>query len=78
MPENRRRFRNPVARSPLLRKGGPHQRGRSGERRQLHQALEAELDEWLYGNDGTQKHGEEPPPEGGGSSNDQRGVVALY
>jgi hypothetical protein len=46
MPENRRRFRNPVARSPLLRKGGPHQISRSGERRNQRQALEAELDSW--------------------------------
>jgi hypothetical protein len=67
MPENRRRFRNPVARSPLLRKGGPHQRSRSGERHQMHQALEAELDEWLDERETERQHGE-PVPKGTGSS----------
>ncbi len=46
MPENRRRFRNPVAHNPLLRKGGPHQKSRSAERRNQRHALEAELDNW--------------------------------
>lgn len=68
MPENRRRFRNPVARSPLLRKGGPHQRSRSGARRQLHQALEAELDEWFHDSDETERQHEEPVSKGTGSS----------
>ena len=46
MPEPRSpRRRNPVARSPLLRKGGPHQRSRSGERQQQHHLLQSELDE---------------------------------
>lgn len=39
-----RRPRNPVAQSPLLRKGGPHQRCKSGERqlaqKDLRQAVE--------------------------------------
>lgn len=67
MPENRRRFRNPVARSPLLRKGGPHQRSRSGERQQTHQALEAELDEWLDEREEQWEDGE-PVSKGTGSS----------
>lgn len=46
MPEHRRRVRNPVARSPLLRKGGPHQRSRSSERREQRLELEAALDSW--------------------------------
>lgn len=37
---------NPVARSPLLRKGGAHQRERSGERQQSQQQLDSLLDEW--------------------------------
>lgn len=32
--------RNPVARAPILRKGGVHQRARSGERQQARQALD--------------------------------------
>ncbi|MEO9135957.1 MAG: hypothetical protein ABI316_05070 [Casimicrobiaceae bacterium] len=31
--------RNPVARSPLLRKGGPHGKSRSAERREANVAL---------------------------------------
>lgn len=41
--------RNPVARSPLLKKGGIHQRARSGERqanrKALKQAIETALQE---------------------------------
>jgi len=66
MPEHRR-FRNPVARSPLLRKGGPHQRSRSGERRQLRQALDAELDAWFDESDELQTQSEAPVPKGTGS-----------
>ena len=32
MPERRRALRNPVATSPLMRKGGVHRRPRSGQR----------------------------------------------
>ena len=32
--------RNPVARAPILRKGGVHQRARSGERQQARQSLD--------------------------------------
>ncbi|MEJ2402892.1 MAG: hypothetical protein P8171_01165 [Candidatus Thiodiazotropha sp.] len=46
MPEQRRRTPNPLMRDPLLRKGGPHQPGRSSERRQQRQALEMELEHW--------------------------------
>jgi hypothetical protein len=41
-----RRVGNPVARSPLLRKGGVHQRSRSGERRLQRQALVEEVEKW--------------------------------
>jgi hypothetical protein len=68
MPENRRRFRNPVARSPLLRKGGPHQPSRSGERHNQRQALEAELDAWRDEYDDLMWQTDKPEPKGPGSS----------
>ena len=37
---------NPVARSPLMRKGGPHRRGRSGERRIQREEVAAALEQW--------------------------------
>ncbi len=46
MPEQRRRTPNPLMRNPLLRKGGPHQPGRSSERQQHRQTLEMELEHW--------------------------------
>lgn len=36
--------RNPVARSPLLKKGGVHQRARSGERQQHRKALQKAIE----------------------------------
>ena len=45
MPEPIRR-RNPVARSPLLRKGGVHQRSRTGERQESRVALSHGLAVW--------------------------------
>jgi hypothetical protein len=38
---------NPIARSPLLRKGGPHQRAVSGERARARQALRRQVDACL-------------------------------
>jgi len=38
--------RNPVARSPLLRKGGAHQESKTNERRNARQALENQLEDW--------------------------------
>lgn len=38
--------RNPVARSPIMKKGGVHQKSRSSERRQENRAIEVELDTW--------------------------------
>lgn len=40
-------FRNPVARSPLLRKGGVHQKSKTGQRVQARLALHSVLEEWL-------------------------------
>ena len=37
--------RNPVARSPLLRKGGVHGKSRSGERMKTKNALRRELEQ---------------------------------
>lgn len=41
--------RNPYACSPLLKKGGTHQRSQSGQRQHARQAMLAELDEldWI-------------------------------
>ncbi len=48
MPERHPiRRRNPVARSPLLRKGGVHQRSRSGERQAQRNDTDALMDEYL-------------------------------
>lgn len=38
--------RNPVARSPLMRKGGAHQTGESAQRQHKRQALQYQLDDW--------------------------------
>lgn len=38
--------RNPVARSPLMKKGGVHQKSRSGQRQQERDVVQSELDEW--------------------------------
>lgn len=39
-----RKTRNPVARSPLLRKGGAHRKTRSGERMQSKKVLREEVE----------------------------------
>jgi len=38
--------RNPVMRSPLLRRGGVHQTSKTSLRQGARQALEAQLDDW--------------------------------
>jgi len=42
----RRRPRNPVALSPLLRKGGVHERSKTGVRAEAKQELQDELEFW--------------------------------
>lgn len=37
---------NPIARNPLLRKGGAHQHSRSTDRRQVREALNHAVEEW--------------------------------
>ena len=44
MPQSRR---NHFARSPLMRKGGPHEKTRTVERRMSRAAAASALDEWL-------------------------------
>jgi len=65
MPTRRRIIGNPVARSPLLRKGGAHQRTRSGERQRQTSDLEAALGQWreeeaeaASDSDGSERSGE--------------------
>ena len=56
-----RKPRNPVARSPLLRKGGAHRKSRSAERMRSKRELKEEAE------DEREKQGEpdaEPAPEG--------------
>ncbi len=43
----RQNVRNPVARSPLLRKGGPHIKSTTGQRQQTRQSTQNMVDEWL-------------------------------
>jgi hypothetical protein len=66
MPTRRRILGNPVARSPLLRKGGAHQRTRSGERQRQRADLEAALGQWReeeadedFDSDGSERSGEQ-------------------
>lgn len=40
-------IRNPVARSPLLRKGGPHTRSKTGQRVNARLSTRDAMDEWL-------------------------------
>ncbi len=51
------RPRNPVARSPLLRKGGVHQRSASARRRDERAEVARELAEWAA------EEGEKTPPD---------------
>lgn len=38
--------RNPVARSPLLRKGGAHEKSKTSQRRQQRAAIQTQLEDW--------------------------------
>jgi len=64
MPERTITRRNPVAASPLLRKGGVHQRPRSGERRLARQRLDQAVDEWWEAHGGTSVATRAPPSSG--------------
>jgi len=38
--------RNPVARSPLLKRGGAHTQSKTSARRQVRQTIESQLEDW--------------------------------
>lgn len=46
LTSNTIRPRNPVARSPLLKRGGAHEKSASAKRQQTRQATNALLDDW--------------------------------
>lgn len=47
MPSKKPPIRNPIARSPLLRKGGVHIRSKSGQRMRNKLSTRSALNEWL-------------------------------
>lgn len=47
MPRRNRAIRNPVARSPLLRKGGVHSQTTTGQRVRNRLQTQSAIDEWL-------------------------------
>jgi len=46
MPRRKRAFRNPVARSPLLHKGGVHVQSKTGQRARQRMNISSAIDEW--------------------------------
>lgn len=52
--------RNPVAKSPLLRKGGVHRRGKSAQRSLRKHALKLQLGEWLEHDEGWEEKMDRP------------------
>lgn len=47
MPKRTTRFRNPVARSPLMKKGGVHGQSKTGQRVKQRLHTNRAIDEWL-------------------------------
>ncbi len=47
MPRRNRAIRNPVARSPLLKKGGAHEKSKTGQRVNNRLHTQSAIDEWL-------------------------------
>ncbi len=47
MPRRNIPVRNPVAQSPLLRKGGPHVKSKTGQRVRARLSTNSVVDEWL-------------------------------
>ncbi len=47
MPKASVTIRNPVARSPLLRKGGPHIKSKTGQRVRTRLSTNSAIDEWF-------------------------------
>lgn len=66
MPRQYRAIRNPVAQSPLLRKGGVHTQSKTGQRVRSRINVASAIDEWLeevdekFINDGNDKGGDSP------------------
>lgn len=56
MPRRNRPIRNPVAQSPLLRKGGPHVKSKTGQRVQARLSTNSPIDEWLEEDELNQEH----------------------
>lgn len=50
--------RNPVARSPLMKKGGVHEKSRTAKRQREKDAVQSELDEWEEEKDDQGSEGE--------------------
>lgn len=46
MPRRNMPVRNPVAQSPLLRKGGPHTKSKTGQRVRARLSTNSAIDEW--------------------------------
>lgn len=44
----RHKIRNPVAQSPLLRKGGAHVQSKSGQRKRIKNQIKQELNDWKH------------------------------
>lgn len=63
MPRRTIAVRNPVARSPLLRKGGAHAESKTGQRVQARLATNSAVDEWLD----EREDGEQCQEDGGGA-----------
>ncbi len=68
MPKRNIPVRNPVARSPLLRKGGAHVKSKTGQRLNARLATHAAIEEWLDDRDDDhtmqeQKNGEHTLPD---------------
>jgi hypothetical protein len=47
MPKRNRAIRNPVARSPLLKKGGVHSQSKTGQRVSKRLQTQSAIDDWL-------------------------------
>jgi hypothetical protein len=67
MPRRNIPVRNPVAQSPLLRKGGPHVKSKSGQRTRSRLSTNSAMDEWLdeqgENNNQEQENGEQQLPD---------------
>ena len=57
------RRRNPIARSPLLRKGGVHKKSKTGQRVRARLTTRDAMDEWQEENQEEQLNGEQKLPD---------------